>query len=203
MFLVGLTGGIASGKSTVAQLWETLGATVIDADDLAREVVSPGSLGLTRVVSEFGSDLLLDDGSLDRKALATKVFSDPERRKKLESILHPLIRELSTRRISEATTPIVVYVIPLLVETNSKLPFDFIVTVEAPKEKQIERLVNFRKMSAMEAKNRVESQASSVERANAADRILNSNQEIGLLLSDARRLFHQIEALSTAKGSET
>jgi len=203
MFLVGLTGGIASGKSTVAQLWETLGATVIDADDLAREVVSPGSLGLTRVVSEFGSDLLLDDGSLDRKALATKVFSDPERRKELESILHPLIRELSTRRISEATTPIVVYVIPLLVETNSKLPFDFIVTVEAPKEKQIERLVNFRKMSAMEAKNRVESQASSVERANAADRILNSNQEIGLLLSDARRLFHEIEALSTAKGSET
>lgn len=203
MFLVGLTGGIASGKSTVAQLWETLGATVIDADDLAREVVSPGSLGLTRVVSEFGSDLLLDDGSLDRKALATKVFSDPERRKKLESILHPLIRELSTRRISEATTPIVVYVIPLLVETNSKLPFDFIVTVEAPKEKQIERLVNFRKMSAMEAKNRVELQASSVERANAADRILNSNQEIGLLLSDARRLFHEIEALSTAKGSET
>ena len=202
MFLVGLTGGIASGKSTVAQLWETLGATV-DADDLAREVVSPGSLGLTRVVSEFGSDLLLDDGSLDRKALATKVFSDPERRKKLESILHPLIRELSTRRISEATTPIVVYVIPLLVETNSKLPFDFIVTVEAPKEKQIERLVNFRKMSAMEAKNRVELQASSVERANAADRILNSNQEIGLLLSDARRLFHEIEALSTAKGSET
>lgn len=199
MFLVGLTGGIASGKTAVADLWESLGATVIDADSLAREVVASGTPGLQAVLAEFGIDLTLPTGELNRKLLAERVFSDNKKRHRLEQILHPLIGELSRERIKAATTDIVVYVIPLLVESKNELPFDFVVTVEAPQEKQIERMVNNRGMSRIEAENRVRAQASSADRANVSDRILNSNQELPLLLKDAKKLFTEIQNLSYEK----
>lgn len=199
MFLVGLTGGIASGKTAVADLWESLGATVIDADSLAREVVASGTPGLQAVLAEFGIDLTLPTGELNRKLLAERVFSDNKKRHRLEQILHPLIGELSRERIKAATTDIVVYVIPLLVESKNELPFDFVVTVEAPQEKQIERMVNNRGMSRIEAENRVRAQASSADRANVSDRILNSNQELPLLLKDAKKLFTEIQNLASEK----
>lgn len=199
MFLVGLTGGIASGKTAVADLWESLGATVIDADSLAREVVASGTPGLQAVLAEFGIDLTLPTGELNRKLLAERVFSDKKKRHRLEQILHPLIGELSRERIKAATTDIVVYVIPLLVESKNELPFDFVVTVEAPQEKQIERMVNNRGMSRIEAENRVRAQASSADRANVSDRILNSNQELPLLLKDAKKLFTEIQNLASEK----
>ena len=199
MFLVGLTGGIASGKTAVADLWESLGATVIDADSLAREVVASGTPGLQAVLAEFGIDLTLPTGELNRKLLAERVFSDKKKRHRLEQILHPLIGELSRERIKAATTDIVVYVIPLLVESKNELPFDFVVTVEAPQEKQIERMVNNRGMSRIEAENRVRAQASSADRANVSDRILNSNQELPLLLKDAKKLFTEIQTLASEK----
>lgn len=199
MFLVGLTGGIASGKTAVADLWESLGATVIDADSLAREVVASGTAGLQAVLAEFGIDLTLPTGELNRKLLAERVFSDNKKRHRLEQILHPLIGELSRERIKAATTDIVVYVIPLLVESKNELPFDFVVTVEAPQEKQIERMVNNRGMSRIEAENRVRAQASSADRANVSDRILNSNQELPLLLKDAKKLFTEIQNLASEK----
>lgn len=199
MFLVGLTGGIASGKTAVADLWESLGATVIDADSLAREVVASGTPGLQAVLAEFGIDLTLPTGELNRKLLAERVFSDNNKRHRLEQILHPLIGELSRERIKAATTDIVVYVIPLLVESKNELPFDFVVTVEAPQEKQIERMVNNRGMSRIEAENRVRAQASSADRANVSDRILNSNQELPLLLKDAKKLFTEIQNLASEK----
>lgn len=199
MFLVGLTGGIASGKSAVADVWESLGAEVVDADVIAREVVQPGKVGLEKIVQTFGTDVLTDSGELNRKALADIVFRNEEKRSLLESITHPLIKAESQRRFSESNSDIVVYVIPLLVETSSQLPFDFVVTVEAPENAQIERMTTTRGMSPEEAKARINSQATPTQRANVADRILNSNQDLALLLRDARSLFAEISELALEK----
>ena len=203
MFLVGLTGGIAAGKSSVAETWEQLGATVIDADDLAREVVEPGSTGLERVTEEFGSTVLAEDGTLNRKALAEVVFTDPPKRAALEALLHPLIRALALDKLEAAKTDIVVYVIPLLVETRSDLPFDYIVTVEAPEADQVMRMVESRSMSKEQALSRIQAQAKPAERAQIADRILSSNQSLKLLLKDATRLFAELEKLALAKSAKS
>ena len=202
MYLVGLTGGIASGKSTVANVWDELGATIIDADLLAREVVEPGTVGLERLVAEFGLRILEADGSLNRSALAGIVFDDADKRKTLESIVHPLIQDLSRERISEASSEIVVYVIPLMVETESSLPFDLVVTVEAPEKEQIRRMVEDRQMETSSAVSRIRAQASPAMRAQYADHILNSNQSIDLLKKDARKLFQEIQVLAGKKSQE-
>lgn len=199
MYLVGLTGGIASGKSTVANVWGDLGATIIDADLLAREVVEPGTIGLEKLIQLFGSSIIQSDGTLNRGALAEIVFEDPEQRTKLESVVHPLIQELSRARISESNSEVVVYVIPLLVETQSSLPFDLVVTVEAPEQEQIRRMVEERQMDSSSAVGRIRAQASPAMRAQFADHILNSNQSIDLLKRDARNLFDQIQALASKK----
>ena len=202
MFLVGLTGGIAAGKSTVAELWETLGAQLIDADVLARQVVEPGSEGLDLIVQTFGSRVLNSDATLNRSELASIVFSDNALLRKLESITHPLIRELANHLISVSDVEIIVYVIPLLVESRSDLEFDFVVTVEAPQPEQLKRLTENRGLSLTEALARINSQATPAERANAADRILNSNQSLALLLSDAKTLFRDIQRLANEKTQE-
>ncbi|BDS50470.1 dephospho-CoA kinase [Rhodoluna lacicola] len=201
MYLVGLTGGIASGKSTVASAWVELGGIEIDADQLAREVVAPGTPGLAAVKAAFG-DSVISSGALDRSALGQLVFADTDKRKQLEAIVHPLVRELAAKKIAELPNDsIVIYNVPLLVEAAVDLDFDKVVTVEAPSEKQIERLVSIRKMNREEAERRVAAQASPAQRANAADVILNSNQDLHLLLKDARRLWQQIEHEAAQRGS--
>ena len=201
MYLVGLTGGIASGKSTVASAWVELGGIEIDADQLAREVVAPGTPGLAAVKAAFG-DSVISSGALDRSALGQLVFANTDKRKQLEAIVHPLVRELAAKKIAELPNDsIVIYNVPLLVEAAVDLDFDKVVTVEAPSEKQIERLVSIRKMNREEAERRVAAQASPAQRANAADVILNSNQDLHLLLKDARRLWQQIEHEAAQRGS--
>ena len=201
MYLVGLTGGIASGKSTVASAWVELGGIEIDADQLAREVVAPGTPGLAAVKAAFG-DSVISSGALDRSALGQLVFANTDKRKQLEAIVHPLVRELAAKKIAELPKDsIVIYNVPLLVEAAVDLDFDKVVTVEAPSEKQIERLVSIRKMNREEAERRVAAQASPAQRANAADVILNSNQDLHLLLKDARRLWQQIEHEAAQRGS--
>ena len=199
MYLVALTGGIAAGKSTVAKRWVENGAISIDADDLAREVVEPGSLGLERVSEAFGSGVLTDSGELDRKAMARIVFEDAEKRELLNSILHPLIRQ-RTRELLEQmrNEEIVVYSVPLLVEASVDHEFDLVVTVEAPEDEQVRRLVTNRGLSDAEARSRIASQAKPVERAARADRILNSNQDVNLLLRDADKLWLEIQSLAKA-----
>lgn len=193
MFLIGLTGGIAAGKSTVASLWESLGATVVDADLLAREAVAPNTEGFRAVATAF-PEAIDAEGSIDRAALARIVFNDKAKRIELEQIVHPIVGELSRARFADAKSEIVVYVVPLLVEANVELPFDTIVTVEAPEGEQLSRLVNNRGMSTEEAKARIASQASPALRANRANYILNSNQEVELLLRDARKLYETFES---------
>ena len=200
MFLIGLTGGIAAGKSTVASHWVSLGAVEIDADQVARTVVSPSSQGLASVVAEFGAGVLNQDGTLNRKELAKLVFANSDFRNRLEAILHPLIRT-ETQRLLAAQQPdaIVVYNVPLLVEANVDLPFDRVVTVEAPIDVQTQRLVTNRGLSAEEARARIASQATPAQRANRADFILNSNQDLHLLLKDAGKLWLQFEREAETK----
>jgi dephospho-CoA kinase len=175
MYLVGLTGGIASGKSYVSSLLGELGASTVDADQVAREVVVPGSTGLVQVVGAFGFEILQPSGELDRSKLGNIVFADPERRIELENILHPLIKARTTQLISEQVSEIVVYAVPLLVEANVDYPFDAIITVEAGVENQVARLMNSRQMAEADAKKRVEAQTSSAHRVARANFVIDSS----------------------------
>lgn len=175
MYLVGLTGGIASGKSYVASLLGELGASTVDADQVAREVVVPGSTGLVQVVGAFGFEILLPSGELDRAKLGEIVFSDPEKRIELEKILHPLIKARTTQLISEQPSEIVVYAVPLLVEANVDYPFDTIITVEAGVENQVSRLMTSRQMSESDARARIEAQTTSAERVVRANFVIDSS----------------------------
>jgi dephospho-CoA kinase len=175
MYLVGLTGGIASGKSHVAGIFEQFGARVIDADAVARQVVLPGTSGLVQVVGAFGYEILLPTGELDRKRLGEIVFEDPAKRLELEAILHPLIKERTSKLIAEQTAEIVIYAVPLLVEAKVDYPFDAVVTVEAGADNQIERLVASRSLTESEARQRIGAQASSQERMKRADFVIDSS----------------------------
>ncbi len=200
MFLIGLTGGIASGKSTVAKRWVEHGAIEIDADQLAREVVEPGTEGLQQIVETFGSEILNEDGSLNRARLGGLVFGDELKRLALNAIVHPLVKNRSIEIMSALPSDaIAIYNVPLLVEANVDHDFDLVVTVEAPEDEQVKRLVKNRGMTETEARARISSQAKPVERAAVADVILNSNQDINLLLKDADQLWREIEHKAAEK----
>src|SRR5690606_2416198 len=142
MLRVALTGNIASGKSAVSAVWERLGATIVDADELAREAVAPGSAGLARVVERFGAEMLAADGTLDRAALRARVFADDRERRDLEAILHPEIERLRRRADAEAEARgerLVVHVVPLLFETGLDERFDRVVLVDAPEAVRLDR----------------------------------------------------------------
>lgn len=189
--LIGLTGGIGSGKSTVAKRFVELGATEIDADLLAREVVEPGTEGLALVAERFGHDLVQSDGTLNRALLAERAFADPKSRKDLEGILHPLIQKLSRQRIATAKG-IVVYTIPLLVESKSQLPFEKIITVSAPESTRIERLIAARGMTEQAAKARIQAQASDAEREAIADYVINSDCSMAELYAQVDKVFGEL-----------
>jgi dephospho-CoA kinase len=172
---VGLTGGVASGKSTVAALLRELGAVVVDSDVLAREVVEPGTPGLAAVVEAFGPGVLTADGRLDRPALGAVVFGDQPARRRLEGILHPLIRARAAEL--EAAAPagtVVVHDIPLLVETGQADRFDAVVVVDVPVETQVARMVRDRGMSREDALARVKAQASREERLAVATQVVEN-----------------------------
>jgi dephospho-CoA kinase len=200
MFLIGLTGGIAAGKTTVASHWVSLGGIEIDADKLSREVVELGSQGLAQIRKTFGEDVLLEDGSLDRQRLGDIIFNDSVKRKSLEDIVHPLVRQRAQAIISGfPDDTMVIYTVPLLVEANVSLPFDVIVSIEAPEKDRIQRLVSSRGMTAEHARARIESQASAIQRAEASDFILNSNQSLPALLADATNLWRKFVSMSQAQ----
>ena len=172
---VGLTGGVASGKSTVAALLRELGAVVVDSDVLAREVVEPGTPGLVAVVEAFGPEVLTADGALDRTALGGVVFGDEAARRRLEAILHPLIRARAAEL--EAASPegtVVVHDIPLLVETGQADRFDAVLVVDVPVETQVERMVRDRGMSREDALARVAAQADREQRLAAATHVVDN-----------------------------
>lgn len=204
MFLIGLTGGIAAGKSTVASHWVSLGAIEVDADVLAREVLTLPNDGLAKIHSEFGAAFFDSEGNLNRQALGEIVFSNSAKRKKLEQIIHPLVRQRAAQIIS--TLPrdaLVIYTVPLLVEAKVDLPFDVVVSVEADESTRIQRLVDSRAMTPKQAQDRINSQANSEQRQQRADYTLNSNQERSSLLEDATKLFNMFRSMQRDKADET
>ena len=190
--LIALTGGIGSGKSTVARRWVELGATEIDADVLAREVVAPGSTGLALVAKQFGPEVLAADGTLDRAALAKIAFSSEENRKLLENILHPLIQQLALEKV-EGLSGVIVYTIPLFVESNSKLKFDKVVTISCDEAVRVKRLVESRGMSEGEAISRISAQASDAQREAVSDIVIDSNCTMAELVSRADSVFESFK----------
>lgn len=175
MLRIGLTGGIGSGKSTVAGLLSARGAVVIDADRIAREVVEPGTPGLAAVVEVFGPGVLTADGALDRPALAGIVFADPDARARLDGIVHPLVRERATELATAAPADaVLVNDVPLLVETGQAGGYDLVLVVEADLEVRLARLVE-RGMTEADARARIAAQATDEQRRAAADVVLDNS----------------------------
>lgn len=170
---IGLTGGIASGKSTVAAELARRGAVVVDADAIARAVVAAGSPGLARVREEFGEQVIGPDGEMDRAAVARLVFSDPEARERLNGIIHPLVRAEGRRLVEQAgPDAVVVQDVPLLVETGQASQYDLVLVILADAEERIARMVRDRGMSEDEARARIDAQATDEQRRAAADVVI-------------------------------
>ena len=197
MILVGLTGGIGSGKSTVSAALVARGAVLIDADAVTREVQRPGSPVLEKMAARFGADVLLADGSLDRAAVAARVFDDPAALKDLNAIVHPAVGAEMNRRMHElADTPAVVVLdIPLLVE-NPREGLSGIVVVDAPVEVQVERLVQSRGFDEADARARIARQASREERLERADFVVDNSAALDELEPQIGELWTWIQGLA-------
>jgi dephospho-CoA kinase len=188
---IGLTGGIGSGKSTVASLLAERGARVVDADRIAREVVAPGTPGLAAVVAEFGGDVVAPDGSLDRPALAAVVFGDPAARSRLDCIVHPLVRARAAEAVAAAPADaVVVQDVPLLVETGQAGSYDLVLVVETDEEVRVRRLVE-RGLSADDARARIASQATDGQRRAVADVVLRNDGDRDALIAQVDRFWSE------------
>ncbi len=196
MLLVGLTGGIGSGKSTVARMLEERGAVVFDADALAREAVEPGTPGHDAVVERFGANVLAPGGELDREALASIVFADPAARRDLEAIVHPEVRRLLAEGCEayQGSDRIVVFSAPLLVETGMHTAFEVLVVVSAPVQTQIERLLRDRAMSEEQVRARIAAQAPLEEKAAVADVIVDNDGTLEELRGQVDGLWNDLRA---------
>lgn len=188
-----LTGGIASGKSTVAEHWAKLGAVIVDADVLAREVVEPGTPGLAAVAERFGPGVLAADGSLDRAGLAATVFADDAARRDLEALLHPRIRARAAElEAAAADDAVVVHVIPLLVETGQTTGFDAIVVVDIPAGIQVERTMARDGSDRDQATSRLAAQASRADRLAVATHVIDNSGDLGALGAGAARVWGEL-----------
>jgi dephospho-CoA kinase len=198
MLLVALTGGIASGKSTVARRLAEHGAVVVDADQVAREVVEPGEPALVAIAEAFGPEVLAADGSLDRAALGAIVFSDPEGRLKLNAITHPAVLERSRALFAAAgaadPAAIVVYDIPLLVEAGRHDEFDLVVVVHAATETRVARMIELRGMTREEALHRIHSQATDTDRFSIADVVIDADGTLEETLAQTDALWENLRA---------
>ncbi len=198
MIVAGLTGGVASGKSLVAKKLAELGAVVIDADLIAREVLRPGEQAFDEVVEYFGKEVLTADNEIDRKKLGAIIFSDTKKREALNRITHPRIRERMTTRLKElkdskqAAHKIVVLDIPLLIESKLEDRVDCVIVVYADEETRLARLIKRDSLTQEEAQARIASQIPLKEKLKAADHIINNNKERSETLRETARLFHAL-----------
>ena len=200
MLLVGLTGGIGSGKSTVAHLLEERGAVVFDADVIAREVVEPGTPGHSAVVERFGANVLAPGGELDRDALASIVFADPAARRDLEAIVHPEVRRLFAEgsKAYRDTNRVVVFSAPLLVETGMHTAFDVLIVLSTRVETQVDRLMRDRGMSEDAILARIAAQAPMEAKAEVADVLLPNEGDLDGLREGVDRVWADLVARATS-----
>jgi len=190
---VGLTGGIGSGKSTVAKLFEDWGVPVLDADRLARELVEPGQPALAEIRARFGPDSLQYDGTLDRAWLRTRVFSNPAARRQLEAILHPLIRQRTQQWLAQqAGTPFCVVVMPLLLEAGQQDLFDRIVVVDCPEKEQLKRVAARDGLSDNAVMEIMATQADRATRLAAADHVIRNDADLATLEARTRELHNYL-----------
>jgi len=188
MLVIGLTGGIGCGKSAVTDLFTRLGVPVIDADETARQVVEPGTPALRQISERFGKQVILVDGRLDRRRLRHIVFSDPQARRDLEGILHPLIRQQMRQHLETLQTPYAVLSIPLLLETGQADTVDRVLVVDCPEALQIERVCRRDDIDPAQARDILTAQVSRQQRLQAADDLIDNSGTL-------ERLIPQVEAL--------
>jgi dephospho-CoA kinase len=200
-FRVGLTGGIASGKTTVANMFGELGAVLIDTDIIAREVVDKGSAGLARVVDKFGSSILDADGGLDRRAMRNIVFADDEKRLQLEEVLHPLIRTEAERQMRTKTGPYQLIIVPLLVESPLKDRLDRILVVDCSKERQLERLLARDLETPQQAHRMLAAQSSREDRLALADDVIVNDASLQLTRQQVADTHRRYLALASAESA--
>lgn len=202
--LVALTGGIAAGKSTVSRMLAECGATIVDADVLAREAVAFGSSGLAAVTRAFGSQVLTESETLDRAALGNIVFNDEDARRRLEAIVHPEVARLSAEAFAAAESQkpggVVIYDVPLLVEAGRKGEFDAVIVVEAPDDVRRQRLINERGMTEQEAQSRLAAQATNAERRALADYVISSEFGLADTRREAEAVYEQLVRSSRPDG---
>lgn len=196
MPLIALTGGIASGKSTIARRLSELGAVIVDADQIVRDVQAPASPVLDRIEEAFGADVITAEGALDRASLGAKVFGDPAALATLNAIVHPAVRAESQRRFEEAASAdpqaVVVYDVPLLVEARVDDPWDLIVVAHAPADERRRRLVELRGMPARAAQERIDAQVSDDRRLAIADEVIDTSGTLAQTLAQTDALWERI-----------
>jgi dephospho-CoA kinase len=197
--VVGLTGGIGSGKSAAADEFERLGATVVDTDAIARELTEPGGAAMPHIQALFGDAFVAPSGAMDRKAMRERVFGDPAARQALEGLLHPMIRTEAERRIANAAGPYVIYVVPLLIESKEpRRRADRVLVVDAPEEVQVSRVAARSGLSEAEVRNIMAAQASRVERRAAADDVIQNGGTLDALREQVRALHARYVKISSS-----
>lgn len=202
MFVVGITGGIGSGKSAVTDHLETLGITVVDADKVARVVVEPGTSGLDAIAEHFGTDILLADGGLDRAALRKIVFDNPDERKVLEGLIHPRIRYEIARKLSEASSPYVVLSSPLLLESGQNTFTNYVVVVDVPEEIQLNRTMARDDISEALVKQIMAAQLDRQTRLARADKSITNDGTLDLLYERVDVLHEDLLVRAAAASGE-
>lgn len=200
--LIALTGGIASGKTAVAELFATLGVPVLDTDVISREVVAPGMPALQQIVEAFGADILDPNGSLDRTKMRARVFSDPNERKRLEAILHPAIREELATRAAHAGGLYQIHVIPLLIESGRAGDYDRVLVVDCPEQDQLNRLMARDASSKDEAQRIIAAQASREQRLELADDVIVNTGTLADLEGFVRTLHKNYQSIARARLSD-
>ena len=200
MLRVGLTGGIGSGKSEVSRRLADLGAEIIDADLLAREVVAPGTPGLAAIVEAFGAEVLDETGGLDREQLAQLVFADPASRDRLEAIVHPLVRAETAHRIAAAPPDaIVVNDVPLLVETGRAPLYEVLIVVAASPQTALDRLVRLRGMTPEDAQARIDAQMPMADKVAVATYVIDNDSDLDALQPQVEQVWRELQR--RARGS--
>ncbi|MDD2743474.1 MAG: dephospho-CoA kinase [Rhodocyclaceae bacterium] len=199
-FVIGLTGGIGSGKSTVAELFVALGASLVDTDAIAHQLTAGSGLAMPRIISTFGLEIVNAEGALNRDVMRRLVFSDPAARVKLESILHPLIRQISAERCAQALTPYVILAVPLLVEAGSyRERCDRIVIVDCPESVQISRVMARNHLPEAEVRAILAAQSSREQRLVIADDVIDNGGELNNLYAKVAELHLKYAELALLK----
>lgn len=198
--VVGVTGGIGSGKTVVAQAFAELGVEVIDTDQIAHELTAPGQPAVREIATRFGTQVLTAEGALDRAALRRAVFSDPDARRRLEALLHPLIAQQVVHRLAQAGGPYVILVVPLLVETGGYEGIvDRVLVVDSPEDVQVTRVMRRNGLSPNEVEPILRAQASRQQRLARADDVLTNDGDLDTLRSGVQRLHRDYLALAGAR----